>query len=489
VNVGIVLNKHSTIFFGRLKPFLEHAGHQVFWISPSRRWTVWLREHAGVSGDRILSLPDRAREWKAMRDAGPEPLLDLEGPSGVTISNLILMCRNLRRLPTKLNYAYLTTCRKYIEPFLDQNAIDVCFGEPTWGFEILVWLICQRRGISYLHPHTTRIPDDRFAFFDALPHELIAVRPVHQSDRDWASDYYRKWVARPRRPVYSTTSPSVLSFRRHWWEELGIAILRPGLDRDDLTLWPISQRIRSRARGAFNRLTLRAFLQFKIPEQRKYVLLCLHLQPESTIDVFGRMHSDQAHLVERIARLLPSTHELWVKQHVDALGDWSLGWLRKLSRLPNVRLIDPQTNTFDLIRGAALVVSVAGTVSYEAALLGTPAVSLAPGYFSPLMSLDPEKYPDPVTWPWEQILGSRPAADETSRRAIEFLAWIHAQSFPGYPCDPITVRNFGSRPENVEVEAAGFLAALDSPDFPRRPPAHPMDERTVRQQRSSVAVD
>jgi hypothetical protein len=202
------------------------------------------------------------------------------------------------------------------------------------------------------------------------------------------------------------------------------------------------------------------------------------------------MHSDQAHLVERIARLLPSTHELWVKQHVDSLGDWSLGWLRNLGRLPNVRLLDPRLSTFDLIRRAALVVSVAGTVSYEAALLGTPAVTVASIFFSPLMSLDSEEYPDPVTWPWDQLLGgSQPAADETSRRAIEFLAWIHAQSFPGHPVDPITVRNYGSRPENVELEAAGFLAALDSPDFPRRRPIRPMDTRAAPQERSRVVMD
>lgn len=488
MNIGIALNKHSTIFFGRLAPLVERAGHKVFFISPSRRWTLWLRERAGIGGDRILSLPDKAGEWRAMRGAGPEPLLDLEGPAGVTISNLILMCRNLRRLPTELSYAYLTISRKYIELFLEQNAIDVCFGEPTWGFEILIWLICQRRGISYLQPQNTRVPDDRFAFFDALPHQIVTLRPVEQADREWASDYYGRWVAHPRRPVYSTTVPGALSFRRYWWEELGVSLFRPDLVRDDLTLWPMSRRMSSRARGALNRLMLRALPPFKSPADRKYVLLCLHVQPESSIDVLGRMHSDQAHMVERIARLLPSTHELWVKQHIDLLGDWSIGWLRNLSRLPNVRLLDPRLSTFDLVRGAALVVSVAGTVSYEAALLGIPAVTVAPVYFSPLMTLDPERYPDPVTWPWDDLLETRPLRDEAPQRAVEFLAWVHAQSFPGYPFDPITVRNFGSQPENVEIEAQGFLAALENPNFPKRRPVKSMGATTaVRQPSSAIA--
>jgi hypothetical protein len=469
VNICVAINKHFTMFFARLAPHLERAGHALFWISPSRRWSEWLCDQAGVSADRILSLPDKADEWRRMRLAGPQPLSDLEGPQGLTISNLILMCRALRRLPPSHAYAYLTVCRKYIEPFLERNAIDVCFGEATWGLEVLLWLICQRHHIPHLLPTTVRIPDDRFAFFDAVPHEIIALRDVEQSDRDWAEEFHQKWVARPRRPVFSTTLPGAFEFRPYWWKELEVSLLRPKLDRGDLTLLPISDRLWSRARTAFNNLVLLARPQFAAPEERPYVLLCLHQQPEAAIDVYGRMHSDQAHLVERIVRLLPSTHELWVKEHIDALGQRPLGWLRRLAKLPNLRMIDPRLSTFELARRAALVISVTGTVSYEAALLGTPAVAVAPIYFSPLMALDPRKYPDPINWPWNDLLAPRtPLDDGWQRRAVEFLAWVHAQSFPGFPFDPITAQNAGNRPDDIQTEAEGFLAALNLPEFPRR---------------------
>ena len=443
MNVAIVVNKHLTIFFARLAPHLERAGHKVYWISPSRRWSQWLLENAGIAEERILSLPDHADEWRNMPDAGPGPLADLDGPFGVTISNLILMCRNLREQQRELAYAYLTVCRTHVERFLERNAISICFGEGTWGFELLIWLVCERRGVDYLFAHTTRIPDDRFAFFEILPHRIVTLRPVEQADLDWASRFHKQWSERPRRPVYSSRATGVFKFRRNWWKELGISLLQPGLNRDDLTLYSIGRRIRSRLRGASNRVMVRALPPFAPLADRKFALLCLHVQPELSIDVFGCLHSDQAHLTQRIARLLPSTHELWVKQHVDALGNWPLGWLRKLAELPNVRLVDPRLSTFDLIRRADLVISVAGTVSYEAALLGITAVTVAPTFFSPLMAVDPAKEPDPIGWRWPQLLRQRIGQDSSRERAIEFLAWVHAQSFPGFPFDPITVRHFG----------------------------------------------
>jgi hypothetical protein len=468
VNICIIVNKDFTVFFSRLAPYLESAGHKVFWISPSRRWALWLKQHGGVADDRILSLPDKSHEWRRTSAGGQAPLLDLEGPHGITISNVILMCRSLRYMPADLSYAYLSTCRKYVEPFLDRHSIDVCFGEPTWGFEILIWLVCRRMGIPYLHPHTVRVPGDRFAFFDAVPHQIPTLRQVEPSDREWATSFYREWTERPRQPAVTMNLTGAFNFRRHWWRELAVSLFRPELDRHDLTLWPISRRISSRIRNSVNRIAVSAVPQFSELAERKYVLLCLHLQPESTIDVFGSLHSDQAHFVERIVRMLPSTHELWVKEHRASLGEWPLSWRRKLRGLPNVRLIDPRLSTFDLMRGAALVISVAGTASYEAALLGTSAVAAVPIFFSPLMALDAQKYPDPMTWPWHDLLAHRLSPGETAKRAVEFLAWLHAQSFPGFPFDPFTVRDIGRAPENVEIEARGFLEALAAPNFPRK---------------------
>jgi hypothetical protein len=468
LNIAVLVNKHFTIFFARIAPELERRGHKLFWISPSRRWSLWLRAEGKVFADRILTLPDYANQWLSLDDAGPEPLIDLEGPANLTISNLLLMCRALRQIPRQTAYAYLTVCRSHIEEFLFRNKIELCLGEATWGIEILIWLICQQFGIPCLHPTTTRIPDNRFAFFDALPHQIVEIRKVSFEDRSWAEDYYQKWIERPRRPVFSTTMPSPFAMRPHWWEEMKVSLFHPWQNKHDLTIWPMRQRLSARVVTAFNRVALRCNSPFNPESDRRFVLVCLHQQPEASIDVYGRLHSDQAHFVERLARLIPSTHEIWVKEHIDALGVRPPRWLRRIGTLPNVRLVDPRLSTFDLVRRAELVVSASGTVSYEAALIGTPAVTVASIFFSPLMSIDPTKYPDPVTWPWHKLLNERPSADETRERAIEFLAWVGAQSFEGMPFDPITLGYAGRRLDDLAIETAAFVEALELLSFPRR---------------------
>lgn len=467
MKICFIVNKHFAIFFARLARLLEPAGHEVFWISPSRRWSLWLLEEAGVAPDRILTIPDFADEWQQPGEPDYSELDDIE-QGWPTVTNVILMCRALRQIPALVALKYLATCRRHIEPFLAQHDIGVCFGEPTWGFEILTWMVSRKLGIPYLHPTTTRIPDDRFAFFDALPHQIVALREVTTNDHQWAEQFYDQWRDKPRRPIFSVTLPKPFAVQSHWWQEMRLALLRPELSKGDLTIWPMRQRLLSRARVARNRATLGVTSVFEQAGNRPFVLLCLHQQPEASIDVFGAFHSDQVHFIERIARLLPLSHELWVKEHIDALGARPVSWLKRIARIPNVRMIDPRLSTFDLMKRAALVVSATGTVSYEAGLLGVPAMTAAPIFFDPVLAIDPRHYPDPLVWPWEELLSSRPDPEESRRRAIGFLAWIHAQSFPGLPFDPVTVANAGRDPENVEMEAAGFLAALTSPALQRR---------------------
>src|SRR5689334_3909398 len=106
------------MFMARLAPHLERAGHEFFWISPSRRWSRWLQLECGVDSVRILTLADMEAEWAAPRADSVLSLLDLEGPHRMTIAGLVAMCRALRDIPPQTAYGYLATCRKYIEPFL-----------------------------------------------------------------------------------------------------------------------------------------------------------------------------------------------------------------------------------------------------------------------------------------------------------------------------------------------------------------------------------
>jgi hypothetical protein len=449
MHLAFLVNKHLTMPYAELAAGLERQGHMVFWISPSRRWSRWLAAH-GWGADRLLTLPDFAATWRSLPAArARRSLAQLEPAGGPTAANLILMDRVLRELPSRLAQGFLAVAGDAIRDFLVDRDIAVCFGEATWAWEILTWMVCRQLGRPCLAFTTVRIPSDRFAFFDSATHQVVEQRACGAADRAWAQGFLADYRARPQPPLYASGHPSALRFRSHWLEEAWLALTQPALNRDDLTIWPLRHRVARRLRLAANAAVLRLAPPFDrvrdLPTDQRFVLFCLHHQPEASIDVVAALHSNQAATIERLARLLPATHELWVKEHANGLGARSRGWLAKLGRLPGVRLIDPSESTFALIPRADLVVAPAGTVAYEAALLGRPAATLAALYFSPLMAV----CGDPITWPLARLLDHRYAAHDND--IVEYLAWLHAQSFPGFP-DRLAGAAMAGRPDRAMIE-------------------------------------
>jgi hypothetical protein len=375
------------------------------------------------------------------------------------------MCRNLNRYPARFSYAYLAIARRHVEPFILERKVELVLGEGTWGFELLTWLVSRHHGIPMLTPSSTRIPGDRFYFGDAVTGNVFTVAEAREEDRQWSADFLRTWLNRPVQPDYMRAfRKGYKPFQAHWINELFIGLLRPKLDRGDATLWPVSARISDRTRRFVNALSADLLKPFEATHaNERYVLYPLHHQPESSVDVYGSLNSNQMAVIDTASRLLPATHKLWIKEHTSALGDRSIGWYRRVLALPNVRLIDPFQDIFDLIRGADAVLTIAGTAGYEAALLGVPSLGLAPTFFAPLLTNKPLSRSHPLEWYLSDLLASpRPPLDTTvpNPRAVEFLAHLHANSYAGNPFETRVSKSRRSKPDYLAREVASFATFI-----------------------------
>src|SRR5690606_10518871 len=116
----------------------------------------------------------------------------------------------------------------------------------------------------------------------------------------------------------------------------------------------------------------RPFERISLPPNRPFVLYAMQIQPEASLDVMASWYANQVELVRALARGLPLTHDLYVKEHPAALGTRPVRHYRQIASIPGVRLIEPGTNSFCLLEHASAVISVTGTILYEAALLGVP---------------------------------------------------------------------------------------------------------------------
>jgi hypothetical protein len=311
--------------------------------------------------------------------------------------------------------------------------------------------------VPFLVPHSARIPDNRFVFFeDHLQERLARFRAPSSQDHEAAEDFYERYLRNNQKPDYFYLNNRIPTPDLGWFPKLVRRFFHN--DPHDETHNPFWWGLRCRLSEVLNARLVRLFPPFvPLPRtQRPFVLIALHKQPESSIDVLGSYLNDQVGAVRTLARSLPITHDLYVKEHSNALGDRPFSYYRRLEEIPGVFLINPHLDSRDLIKKADLVVSISGTISYEAALLGTPALTMVPMFFSSLLQGSFNPYSSRRD---DLIKALEPKPEDRREQNVEFLAEVFANSFPGTISDPVFQPSCVN-PDNLEAVSRAFSLAL-----------------------------
>ncbi len=465
MNVAFIPTAYRTPIFHGIAERLGRNGHQVFWLSPNRRWAVWLVER-GVPADRILDVTIAGPQWVENPQPTPQDLDRLEAleqAGTLKVRDIVSMDPLLRRRQTDYAVRYLAVCAGLVTDFLRTHDIRLVLGEQTWAFELLTGQIARSLHIDHLMPHTVRIPDQRFGFFNG-PREddLVAIESVGDEHRAEASRVLEDFRAREPEPSYMSINRSVVradTGRLRLLARHARDVASDPYDETTRRVLPLmadhTQQILRRQRNLRSRLLEDP--GDDLPEP--YVYFPLHLQPEASIDIKGAPYTNQIEIVRAMSRTLPVRHQLLVKEHGVALIRRRRGFYQALAGIPGVRLIHPGADSFHIGRRAALTSTITGTAAYEAALLGRPAATIAPIFFDPIV-----EHPrfDPFRDRLDEALASpnRRVADEDR---IELLARVIASSFPGVVGDALWQPGT-DQPEMLDRVAAGFLRLLECRD-------------------------
>jgi capsular polysaccharide biosynthesis protein len=180
------------------------------------------------------------------------------------------------------------------------------------------------------------------------------------------------------------------------------------------------------------------------PPEQPYAFFGLHMQPESSIDVFAHFFSNQIRMVELMSRSLPPTHSLLVKLHKSDAPNYSTAYLARLRRFPGVRVVAPHADSVALIRKADLVFAIQGTIGLEAALLGKPVIMFADSAF--------KGFPSAATLgrtvDLPQLVRTKLAEPRPEREAI--VAAFASYLAPFYPASH---NDWHIRPTDAEIES------------------------------------
>ena len=445
INICFVANYSKTFFFDEIAARLQTNGIDVCWIVVNRKLRDFLIDKYGADAVLYLSKDDAEHEREPMGD--------------FRLNELVYGDRALR-YQTRWAYPFLNNIQQPVYEFLKRHGVRFVFGEITWAHEILIHRLVtshQELKSAYYCPHTVRMPAGRFGFFrDEYQSELVPlptttegrsesnVPPVSTEKPDYlALNDLRLQQAR-------TFDARLARLKRYFTME--------NIDPADPTL--IANRWHSLKRSAaeeINREIYHLVPKAKFDEalaSRDFVFLGLHKQPEASIDVIGRYYENQFANIVNVWRALPDGWLLLVKEHTNAVGDRSWCFYRKLRQLRNVVLVDEKADSHDIIRRSRAVVTVSGTMAYEAGLMGIPSLTFGDVFFNHLPGCSKIGLDHLRACGLGHLI--QPINAEA---AAEFSVWLSEHSAEGSISDPVSNISCMTS-ENIKRVADAFISVI-----------------------------
>ncbi len=110
----------------------------------------------------------------------------------------------------------------------------------------------------------------------------------------------------------------------------------------------------------------------------------LQLEPEMSIALFAPYYNDQLWMCKQIARSLPISMTLYVKEHPGMWGFRPRSYYKELKKIPNLKLLPPTVVNFDILKQAKLIVTLTGTSGWEAVLMKKPVITFGDTFYNTL---------------------------------------------------------------------------------------------------------
>jgi|TARA_B100000315_G_scaffold249653_2_gene281223 hypothetical protein len=132
-----------------------------------------------------------------------------------------------------------------------------------------------------------------------------------------------------------------------------------------------------RIRNAQSHLARLATTELDDLAGKTFVYYPLQKEPEATIMQAAPECLSQHASVLAVARDLPAGVLLVIKENTSAIGRRTASFYDQIAALKNVVLLCPDTSSIEAVKQAAATVTICGTASMEAAILGKPAITFS----------------------------------------------------------------------------------------------------------------
>ncbi len=129
----------------------------------------------------------------------------------------------------------------------------------------------------------------------------------------------------------------------------------------------------------FNKIEslLKKIYYSKFEKDVDYIYYGLALTVESHVALQSYPFINQINVIETISRSLPHGYILYVKPHPWWSSTMSLKYIRQISKMPSVKILDPNHKIKSILRNSKGIVTLNSTSGIESLVLGNGAIALA----------------------------------------------------------------------------------------------------------------
>lgn len=277
-------------------------------------------------------------------------------------------------------------CKLY-ESILDEVKPDaIILFETALHQDHLFYLICRKRGIKVLMLYQSKIAykciiSEELHKLDHMPklsdikskgRNFEELREVLSKDNSKQLKKYLKDFG-----GNSTTKLKAASeyFIKSDNSNINTHFSYYGRNKFNVLIKYTKLRLKAKIRKSF----IDKNLEYQIYPNEKFILFTLHQEPERVLLIGAPYYTNQLEIIRQIAKSLPIGFKLYVKEHFSQeLREWrKISYYKEILEIPNVRLYHPSVNIKELIKKSSLVVSISGTIGFEAAFFQKPSIIMA----------------------------------------------------------------------------------------------------------------
>lgn len=341
-----------------------------------------------------------------------------------------------------------------MEELLDKGKFDyVVFHGVASFFMVIIYKMLQYYNIEILQLIDSRISkrftltnnvEDKWPLL-LLEYHRIQKEGISSDEKEEASSFIENFrLNKPRPDGYiSGHKESMVSKVKKYAEYMKVFRYRRSLpDFKMILFWPILDKIKK--------------LNWKLFEQpvagEKYVFYPLHVDPEMSTSLMGKWYINQLSLIDNIAKSLPCNYKLYVKEHKRNFSSRPSYYHDEIKKNPNVRLISPDADSFEIIKQCSLVLTITGTAGWEAVLFQKPVIVFGEIYYSNFSEVSKAgKLAD-----LSNLIGSKIGKKIDRKKTEEFVAALLAASFKGSAACPTDCNGKSLSVENINLLVNGI---------------------------------